>query len=185
MIRKFLITALALAPLAVSGSDIPEWTANDGQMVLQGVPAIPEALVNRLNQYQSVRSASFLGWTRTGRGLYVRTRFGDVSQIHSVHAPGGVRRQLTWFREPMGQVLRRPKSGELAITMDQGGGEFDQIYLFDTNTAQLTLLTDGRSRNRHVRWMTTELAWSWLRYQPESALSVWFRERFGDGGKRG
>jgi transposase len=32
--------------------------------------------------------------------------------------------------------------------------------------------------------MTTELAWSWLRYQPESALSRWFRERFGDGGKR-
>ena len=32
--------------------------------------------------------------------------------------------------------------------------------------------------------MTTELAWSWLRYQPESALSVWFRERFGSGGKR-
>jgi transposase len=35
-----------------------------------------------------------------------------------------------------------------------------------------------------VRWMTTELAWSWRRFQPESALSVWFRERFGSGGKR-
>src|ERR671925_903593 len=42
----------------------------------------------------------------------------------------------------------------------------------------------SKSGNRHVRWMTTELAWSWLRFQPESALSVWFRERFGDGGKR-
>ena len=41
-----------------------------------------------------------------------------------------------------------------------------------------------KSGNRHVRWMTTELAWSWLRYQPDSALSVWFRERFGGGGKR-
>jgi transposase len=42
----------------------------------------------------------------------------------------------------------------------------------------------SKSGNRHVRWMTTELAWSWLRYQPESALSVWFRERVGSGGKR-
>jgi transposase len=42
----------------------------------------------------------------------------------------------------------------------------------------------SKSGNRHVRWMTTELAWSWLRYQPESALSVWFRERYGSGGKR-
>jgi transposase len=41
-----------------------------------------------------------------------------------------------------------------------------------------------KSGNRHVRWMITELAWGWLRHQPDSALSVWFRERFGDGGKR-
>jgi transposase len=41
-----------------------------------------------------------------------------------------------------------------------------------------------KSGNRHVRWMTTELAWSWLRYQPESALSSWFEERYGSGGKR-
>jgi transposase len=42
----------------------------------------------------------------------------------------------------------------------------------------------AKSGNRHVRWMTTELAWSWLRFQPDSALSNWFRERFGNGGKR-
>jgi transposase len=41
-----------------------------------------------------------------------------------------------------------------------------------------------KSGNRHVRWMTAELAWSWVRYQPESALSCWFRERYGSGGKR-
>ena len=35
-----------------------------------------------------------------------------------------------------------------------------------------------------MRWMTTELAWSWRRYQPESARSGWLRERFGSGGKR-
>jgi len=41
-----------------------------------------------------------------------------------------------------------------------------------------------KAGNRHVRWMTTELAWSWRRFQPDSALSVWFRERFGSGGQR-
>ena len=41
-----------------------------------------------------------------------------------------------------------------------------------------------KAGNRHVRWMTTELAWSWLRLQPDSALSVWCRERFGSGGQR-
>src|SRR6266699_3046595 len=42
-----------------------------------------------------------------------------------------------------------------------------------------------KSGNRHVRWMTTELAWSWLRFQPDSTLSCWFRERFGGGAQRG
>jgi transposase len=41
-----------------------------------------------------------------------------------------------------------------------------------------------KAGNRHVRWMATELAWSWVRYQPESALSCWFKDRFGFGGKR-
>src|ERR687893_518390 len=41
-----------------------------------------------------------------------------------------------------------------------------------------------KSGNRHVRWMTTELAWSWLRFQPDSALSAWFRDRFGGDSKR-
>jgi transposase len=41
-----------------------------------------------------------------------------------------------------------------------------------------------KAGNRHVRWMTTELAWSWLRFQPDSALSSWFWQRFGSGGKR-
>ena len=41
-----------------------------------------------------------------------------------------------------------------------------------------------KSGNRHVRWITTQLAWGWVRFQPDSALSVWFRERFGGGGKR-
>jgi transposase len=40
------------------------------------------------------------------------------------------------------------------------------------------------SGTRHGRWMTTALAWSWGRYQPERALRCWVRERFGGGGKR-
>jgi transposase len=41
-----------------------------------------------------------------------------------------------------------------------------------------------KAGNRHGRWMTTALAWSWRRFQPDSALSGWFRERFGSGGTR-
>jgi transposase len=42
----------------------------------------------------------------------------------------------------------------------------------------------SKAGNRRVRWMMIELAWLWLRYQPESELSRWFRERFGQGNSR-
>ena len=131
---------------------VPVWTANSGQMILQGVPEIPDALVERIEQYQNVRSASFLEWQQDGDGLYISTRFGDVTQVHRVDDPGGSRRQLTWYPEPVGQVARRPGSGELAITMDEGGGEQDQIFLFDPRTATTRRLSDGEARNRLLRW---------------------------------
>jgi len=41
-----------------------------------------------------------------------------------------------------------------------------------------------RAGNKHVRRLMVQLAWSWLRYQPTSALSRWYQERFGGGGRR-
>jgi transposase len=35
-----------------------------------------------------------------------------------------------------------------------------------------------------VRTMSIEIAWSWLRYQPQSRLSLWFKERYGPGTRR-
>jgi transposase len=42
----------------------------------------------------------------------------------------------------------------------------------------------SKSGNRRLRHMLVELAWCWLRWQRDSALTRWFWERFGYGGKR-
>ena len=42
----------------------------------------------------------------------------------------------------------------------------------------------SRAGNRRVRAMAIEIAWSWLRYQPQSQLSQWYQQRFGGGGPR-
>jgi transposase len=42
----------------------------------------------------------------------------------------------------------------------------------------------SKAGNRRVRTLLVELAWSWLRYQPQSELSRWFNRRFAGGGKR-
>jgi transposase len=39
------------------------------------------------------------------------------------------------------------------------------------------------SGNRRLRALSVELAWGWLRWQPDSALSRWFRARFGHHGR--
>ena len=42
----------------------------------------------------------------------------------------------------------------------------------------------SKAGNKRIRKLMVELAWLWLRYQPHSALSQWFEQRFGSGGKR-
>jgi transposase len=41
-----------------------------------------------------------------------------------------------------------------------------------------------KAGNRYVRGMAIEIAWGWLHHQPSSALSQWYRRRFGGGGLR-
>jgi transposase len=42
----------------------------------------------------------------------------------------------------------------------------------------------SKAGNKRVRWLMVELAWSWLRYQPQSELTRWYGERFAGGGVR-
>jgi transposase len=42
----------------------------------------------------------------------------------------------------------------------------------------------SKAGNRRVRTLAIEIAWAWLRYQPQSKLSRWFLERFAGGGSR-
>ena len=42
----------------------------------------------------------------------------------------------------------------------------------------------SKQGNKRVRTLMVELAWLWLRYQPDSSLSRWYMERFGGGTSR-
>jgi len=42
----------------------------------------------------------------------------------------------------------------------------------------------SKAGNRHIRAMAIEIAWGWLRFQPDSALTRWYEERFGGGSSR-
>lgn len=147
-----LTVFLALLAGAPAGADVIRSTANNGQLIMEDVPTIPAELVSQLNRYQNVRSAAFRDWTPDGRGIYITTRFADVTQIHRVDRPGGARHQLTFYKEPIGGLERQPGGSRLIYTQDAGGSEFAQVFLFDPANGSATMLTDGESRNGAVAW---------------------------------
>src|SRR5688500_14866361 len=102
-------------------------TANDGNVTLSGIPEIPAEISAILRPYQNTRFGLFLDWESQGEGLYISTRFANVPQIHRVDRPGGMRRQLTFEKEPIREAWRRPGRAELLYLIDVGGGEFYQL----------------------------------------------------------
>jgi transposase len=42
----------------------------------------------------------------------------------------------------------------------------------------------SKSGNRRMRTMAVEIAWGWLAFQPRSALSRWYHQRFAAGNRR-
>ena len=152
LIITFLVAALASSIPAVANAEISVRSVNNGNVVLSGIPDIPPEIGQRLTRYQNVRGAAFRGWTQDGTGIYISTRFGEVSQLHRVDMPLGARNQLTFFKEPVGQATPRPKDRSIAMTMDEGGNEFAQIFLLDPRNGNATRLTDGESRNGGIVW---------------------------------
>ncbi len=151
--EKLMVGAAILtAAAALAAASVQRIAANNGNLIMEDIPAIPEQIVNDLNQFQNVRSASFRDWTENGQGVYISTRFGDVSQIHRVDMPGGARQQITFYKEPVGGVSRQPGGRNLIFTRDTGGSEFTQIFMLDPADGSTKLLTDGESRNGATVW---------------------------------
>lgn len=148
---RFLILLL-LACLAGAAHATPE-RVERGQLVLEDVPAIPDALAQRLQQYQNTRSATFADWLHDG-SLLISTRFGDTRQLHRVRKPMGAREQLTFFPEPLTNAAVSPDESldGFVYTRDVGGDEFYQLYWFDFRSGESRLLSDGESRNTGPAW---------------------------------
>ncbi len=146
-----LLLVVFLVP-ATATADVDRRTLNDGNLIVENVPEIPIELVVDLMRFQNIRAAGFRAWTPDGNGIYVATGFGDVDSLHLVEMPGGARHQITFYREPVRGVTRRPGGPELLFTRDAGGSEFAQIFQLDPSSGEATMLTDGESRNTEVVW---------------------------------
>ena len=160
--QSVILTVCALFSGSVAYGEVETRTTNNDNVVLEAVPEVPPAIVEALNRFQNVRSATFQDWSEDGESIYIRTRFGSTTQLHSVAVPGGARRQVTFFAEPIGGTQRRPQSSQLQFGMDEGGGEFYQLFLLDLKSGDSWRLTDGESRNGSATWSHNG---KWLAYR--------------------
>jgi transposase len=103
---------------------------------------------------------------------------GSLQQIQQLTTLKGIGLTSAWLfvREFFGwrQFRNRREVGALAglapVPCQSGSTDHEQGI--------------SKAGNVRLRTMAIEIAWSWLRYQPTSSLSLWFRERYGPGSRR-
>ena len=149
---RIFAAALLLVSNALAQTGGPVVVPGDN-LVVEGVPPIPATLPEEVRRYTEFRSATLASWHPVRREMLISTRFGDTPQVHLLKMPGGARTQLTFFPERVAGAAFRPKTGDqFVFSKDVGGNEFFQLYRYDLATGDVTLLTDGKSRNTDPLW---------------------------------
>ncbi|MBI1211712.1 MAG: prolyl oligopeptidase family serine peptidase [Alphaproteobacteria bacterium] len=147
-----------------------------GNLVLEGIPDTPPALRERLRMYQAVRGSELMDFAPDGRGILITTRFGETSQLHRVDEPGGVRRQITFYDEPVTTAEYRPTTKRRAghtilMQRDTRGNEVYQLYLVDEKSGDISRLSDGQSQNSNAVFSHDGAYVAWTSVAPDSSRS--------------
>ncbi|MGZ4820699.1 MAG: S9 family peptidase, partial [Terriglobales bacterium] len=148
---KLLFILVICSAIVFAQSAPPASTAvikPNENLVAEGIPPIPVSIAEQAGRYTEVRSAFLGSWNPRQREMLILTRFGDTNQVHLVKMPGGARSQLTFFPDRVSGAHFEPTKGNYFIFgKDIGGGEWFQLYRYDMGSGDITLLTDGKSRN--------------------------------------
>lgn len=158
-LRSLLALAIAifllLAHFAANAAEsIPAKTLTPSDnLVVDGIPPIPAELPEQVGRYTESRAAGLQDWHPTRPEMLITTRFGDTNQIHRITQPGGARTQLTFFPDRVDGGSFEPAKGDYFVfTKGAGGNEFNQNYRYNFSDGEITLLTDGKSRNSEPVW---------------------------------
>jgi dipeptidyl aminopeptidase/acylaminoacyl peptidase len=147
-LRLFAVVLLAAFAFGQNDEIVP-----NENLVAEGMPKIPASLADSVGRYSEYRTGAFFSWHPTRREMLIETRFADTNQVHQVTSPGGARTQLTFYSDRISGAWYEPVHGDsFVFAKDIGGGEFFQLYRYDLASADVTLLTDGKSRNTGPKW---------------------------------
>ncbi len=152
--KRTRLCSLAIVVLAVAAfAQTSNVVVPNENLVAEGIPKVPSEVADSVGRYIEYRVGAFASWHPVRREMLFRTRFGDTYQVHLAKFPGGARTQLTFFPDQINSAQYEPTRGDTFLfSKDVGGGEFYQLYLYDLKSGNVTLLTDGKSRNTSPLW---------------------------------
>ena len=154
--------------------------------MIEGVPDIPAELSETLLQYQNARSAGFSGWTPQG-GMLIATRFGETAQVHRVDSPMGMRRQVTFYAEPVGGGSYPETADAVGFIFgkDTGGDENYQLYLHKDATGEDIRISEPGTRNTGGSWSDDgkRVAWT-VSSQANAIYQIWIADIADPAGRK-
>jgi len=142
-------------------------------LVVDGVPEVPDAIQQAVAPYFGVTSNAFMSWDPKSNAMLVNSVDQDTRQLHLLLAPEGETKMATQFPDYISGGSFMPKLGDTVVFMaDHGGDEFFQLYQFDPASGKTQLLTDGDSRNSNVIYDHTGQQIAFLSLMPEGRYDV-------------
>ncbi len=167
-IRLSLVAALCLAgctavrspppPTAPSPPAPPPMTyvEPNANLVVQGVPPIPQSLADDVARYTDFRGHALLDWHPRLHEMLVAHRDAGASttQLFRVNKAMGEAEQLTSFADPVNVASYEPTEGRyIVFERSVGGDEAAQIYRLDLDTRNIALLSEPGRRHRMEAWL--------------------------------
>ncbi|MFN2509265.1 MAG: prolyl oligopeptidase family serine peptidase [Chthoniobacterales bacterium] len=151
---SFALLLLCIATYAfATDPPAPNTITPPDSLIVDGIPPIPAELIDEIGRYTEARAAVFVDWHPLRAESLILTRFAETAQVHLVTQPGGARTQLTFFPDRVLNAAFEPLKGDYFIfSKSVGGNEFNQNYRYDFGIGDVTLLTDGKSRNSEPEW---------------------------------
>lgn len=135
----------------------------NANLLVQGIPAIPQSLADDVARYTDFRGHSFVDWHPSKREMLVshRKAGANTAQLFSVSAPKngkpGELQALTDAPDPVSRAAYEPKTGKyLVFERANGGDEVAQLYRLDLGAkADKTplLLTPPQERHALLSWL--------------------------------
>jgi protease II len=155
-----LLAACAAPPAANNPSAAPPPAppvfAPNPNLVIEGIPPVPQSLVDQVERYTRFRGHAFVDWHPVKAEMIVAHRLPDADtvQLFRLSDAMGTLAPLTTGPDPVSAGMYEPRSGRyIVFSRAAGGNEVYRLFRLDPQTRAETPITPADERSAMLGWM--------------------------------